>query len=88
MDGQQSNEVEEAWLGMTGEQWQRFQAWTHGYGRQDTSGVDAGSIAANLQLTPTERLERHRRALALMLEVRRAGAAAGLSSPDRDPDAE
>lgn len=88
MDGQEPNEVDQDRLGMTEEQWQRFQAWTHGYGRQDVWGVDAGSIAANLELTPTERLERHQRALALMLEVRRAGAAAGLSPPHRDPDTE
>ena len=84
MDGRDADEVDESRLGMTEEQWQRFQEWTHGYGRQDASGVDV----ANLELTPTERLEKHRRALALMLEVRRAGAAAGLSPPDRDSHSE
>jgi hypothetical protein len=61
-------------LGMTEEQWEWFQAATRGFGEQDDNGVDVSLIRANLLLTPTERLEQHRRALRLMLEVQHAGA--------------
>ena len=67
-------------LGMTEEQWQQLKEWTVGYGEQDENGVDLSLLRANLKLTPTERIEKMRRALALVLEVRRAGAAVGLSS--------
>lgn len=70
-------------LGMTPEQWQRFQAYTHGFGEQDENGVDLSLLRENLKLTPTERIEKMRRALALVMEVRRAGAVAGLSSGHR-----
>ena len=73
-----SEELEDR-LGMTDEQWTRFQEYTHGYGEQDEDGVDVSLLRENLKLTPTERLEHHAKALELYLEVRRAGAAAGLS---------
>jgi hypothetical protein len=72
-------------LGMTEEQWEWFQRYTRGYGDQDENGVDLGSLKENLKLTPTERLEKHRRALLTFLEVKRAGIAAGLRTSDRDP---
>jgi hypothetical protein len=72
-------------LGMTAEQWERFQAYLrlHGHGEQDENGVDLSLLRANLKLTPTERVEKMRRALALQLEVRRAGEIAGLSPNSR-----
>ena len=66
-------------LGMTAEEWRRFKAWTEGYGEQDENGVDLSLLRANLILTPTERVEKMRRSLAGIMEVRRAGAAARLS---------
>ena len=76
------NEDREDHLGMTEEQWARWQAYTRGYGEQDENGIDLSHLRANLRLTPTERLEKHRRAHELLMEVRRAAVAAGLS---RDP---
>jgi hypothetical protein len=70
-------------LGMTDEQWERFQAYTRGYGEQDENGVDISLLRENLKLTPTQRLEKHQRALEFHLEVRRAGIAARLSSGAR-----
>src|SRR5919201_1386317 len=45
-------------LGMTEEQWERFQAYTHGFGEQDENGVDVSLLRENLRLTPSQRLER------------------------------
>ena len=67
-------------LGMTEEQWLRFKSWTTGHGEQDENGVDLTLLRANLKLSPTERIEKMRRSLAAVMEVRRAGVAAGLSS--------
>lgn len=72
-----SEEAEDR-LGMTDEQWAIFQKATHGYGEQDENGVDLSHLRANLRLTPTQRLEKHQKALMRMREVRRAGIAAGL----------
>ena len=58
-------------LGMTEEQWAKFQAYTRGYGEQDENGIDLSLLRENLKLTPTERLERLRRALAFLSEVGR-----------------
>ncbi len=65
-------------LGMTPEQWEQFQTYTHGFGEQDESGVDISLLRENLRLTPTERFEKHQRALLLMMEVHRAGEASRL----------
>ena len=48
-------------LGMTDEQWKRFQEYTHGYGDQDENGVDLAWLRYNLSLSVAERIERHRR---------------------------
>src|SRR5947207_688285 len=45
-------------LGMTEEQWERFQAYTHGFGEQDEHGVDVSLLRGNLRLTPSQRVER------------------------------
>jgi hypothetical protein len=66
-------------LGLTQEQWERFQAFTQGYGDQDENGVDLSLLRSNLKLTPTERIEKMRRSLMLVQEVRLAGSVAGLS---------
>ncbi len=71
-------------LGMTEAQWAQWQAYTHGFDDQDESGIDLSHLRANLRLTPTERLEKHRRANDLRMEVRRA-AAARLSRDTRRP---
>jgi hypothetical protein len=76
------NEPEDR-LGMTDEQWERFQAYTRGYGEQDENGVDVSLLRENLKLTPTQRLEKHQRALEFHLEVRRAGNRARLSAGPR-----
>lgn len=49
------------------------------FGEQDANGIDLSLLRENLKLTPTERMEKHQRALALVLEVRRAGESARLS---------
>ncbi len=67
-------------LGMTEEQWMQFKTWTEGHGDQDENGVDLTLLRANLELSPTERVEKMRRSIAIVREVRRAGAAAGLSN--------
>ncbi len=67
-------------LGLTEEQWTLFQKATHGFGDQDENGIDLSLLRENLKLTPTERIEKMRRALALVREVRHAGVVAGLSS--------
>ncbi len=71
-------ENEEDHLGLTPEQWAQFQAATQGYGDQDEYGIDISLLRENLRLTPTERIEKHRRALKFSMEVRRAGRAARL----------
>jgi predicted nucleotidyltransferase len=43
-------------LGMTEEQWERFQAYTHGFGEQDENGVDVSLLRENLRLTPGQRV--------------------------------
>lgn len=68
-------------LGMTDDQWVRWQAYTHGYGDQDANGIDLSCLRENLRLTPTERLQKHQRALKLVKEVQSAGVRAGLSRP-------
>jgi predicted nucleotidyltransferase len=45
-------------LGMTDEQWEQFQTFTRGFGDQDENGVDVSLLRENLQLTPTQRLEK------------------------------
>lgn len=45
-------------LGMTDEQWARFQEYTHGYGEQSPNGFDLVQIRTNLALTPAERLRK------------------------------
>jgi hypothetical protein len=68
-------ETPEDRLGMTEEQWDKFQRYTRGYGEQSESGVDISLIRANLRLSPTERMEKHLRAVTAVQEVRRAGRA-------------
>lgn len=48
-------------LGMTEEQWEQFQAYTHGFGEQDDSGVDISLLRENLKLTPSQRVEKLQR---------------------------
>lgn len=71
-------------LGMTDDQWARWQAYTHGYGEQDANGIDLSCLRENLRLTPTERLRKHQRALKLVMEVRSAGIRAGFSRRSSD----
>lgn len=73
-------------LGMTPEQWERFQTYVRGFGEQDENGVDLSLLRANLKLTPTERIEKMRRSLILVQEVRRAGNTAGLSGRSHRSD--
>lgn len=67
-------------LGMTDEQWAQWQAYTRGYGEQDENGVDVSLLRENLKLTPTERLQKHQKALHLYWEIRRAGAKSRLTN--------
>lgn len=69
-----SEETEDR-LGMTDEQWEAFQKYTHGFGEQDENGVDVSLLRENLKLTPTERVQRMLKGLELVEELRRAGAA-------------
>lgn len=62
-------ETEEDRLGMTEEQWARFQTYTHGFGEQSESGVDISLLRENLRLTPTERLRRLQQAHAFFVGV-------------------
>ena len=62
----------------TDEPQDRLNALPCGYGDQDENGVDVSLLRENLKLTPTQRWDKHQRALALALEVRRAGQAARL----------
>lgn len=50
-------------LGMTEEQWQRFQAYTHGFGEQDENGIDVSLLRENLRLTPSQRVTKLLRGL-------------------------
>jgi hypothetical protein len=50
----------------------------NGFTEQDDNGIDLSHLRANLRLTPMERLEKHRRAHELWMEVERAATAAGL----------
>ena len=79
------SDFQEDRLGMTQQQWEQFQAYlrAHRFGEQDENGIDLSLLRANLKLTPTERVEKMRRSLALQLEVRRAGEIAGLSPHTR-----
>jgi hypothetical protein len=43
------------------------------YGEQGENGYDLSMFRENLRLTPTERIEKLERALALYFEVKRAG---------------
>lgn len=61
-------------LGMTEEQWTLFQSRTNGFSEQNDLGVDLSLLRENLRLTPLQRLQQHERALALVQELRRAGA--------------
>ena len=67
------------------ERLEEFRSWqrTHPFGEQDENGIDLGHLRANLRLTPAQRFEKHQRALALMLEMQRAGRAARLSTDTR-----
>lgn len=78
MDTKETPDVPPDKLGMTDEQWEWFQKATHGYGEQDENGIDLSLLRENLRLTPTERFEKHRRALQLVKEVHRAGRDARL----------
>ena len=60
-------------LGMTAEQWQRFQAYTRGFGDQDKNGIDLSLLRENLRLTPTERLDKLVRLSRVFSEVKRIG---------------
>ncbi len=60
-------------LGMTEEQWARFQEYTHGYGDQDENGIDLSTLRENLKLTPSQRLARLQKAAEFHMELRRAG---------------
>ena len=72
------DEETEDHLGMTDEQWARFQEYTHGYGDQDENGMDLSLLRYNLTLTPTQRLIKNQQALAFLQEVDRAAIRAGL----------
>ncbi len=49
---------------------------------QDEHGNDISAVAANLGMTPQERIDEALRARAFALEVKRAGEAAGLRKPN------
>ena len=74
----ESEQEPEDHLGMTDEQWARFQEYTHGYGDQDENGVDLSLLRYNLKLTPTERIIKNQQALAFLEKVDRAAIRAGL----------
>jgi hypothetical protein len=61
-------------LGMTEEQWARFQQYTRGYGEQDENGIDISLLRANLRLTPSQRLEKLQQAYDFFREIRRVRA--------------
>lgn len=72
-------------LGLTPEQWEWFQRHTHGFGEQDENGVDLSLLRENLKLTPTERIEKMRKALELVLEIERARTVTQLRHPVTRP---
>lgn len=57
-------------LGMTPEQWELFQKYTHGYGEQDQYGVDLSLLRENLKLTPQERWNRLKREMRFFANAR------------------
>lgn len=67
-------------LGTTEEQWERFQAYTHGHGDQDENGIDLSLLRERLRLTPAERLARLEQAAWFFMELRDAGAKARVSA--------
>jgi len=69
---------------MTEAQWAILRAATQGFGDRDENGIDLSRLRANLKLTPLERLETHQQSLRLVMEVRRAGIAAGLTRHSRN----
>jgi hypothetical protein len=77
-----SSELDDIRRGMTDAQWEIYQKATTGYGEQSESGIDISLLRENLKLTPTQRIEKMRRALSFVREVRCAGIAAGLSTPN------
>ena len=74
------NEPDDMRGGMTDAQWEIYKRATSGYGEQSESGIDISLLRENLKLTPTQRIEKMRRALSFVMEVRRAGILAGLSA--------
>lgn len=46
----------------------KFQPWPG----QDENGIDIAQLKNNLELTPSQRLEQHNRALQTVLELKRA----------------
>jgi hypothetical protein len=73
----ESLEEPEDRLGMSEEQWERFQRLTHSFGEQSDEGADLSIIAALQKLTPTERYRRMKRMRPLHEELLRASARAG-----------
>jgi hypothetical protein len=57
-------------LGMTDAQWTQWQAYTHGYGDQDTNGIDRSLIRENMRLSPWERLGKLQRNMIFFKEDR------------------
>ena len=51
-----------------------------GYGEQDENGIDISLLRANLKLTPTERIEKMRRAAKFIREIRNAGIRSRLAN--------
>ena len=80
-NSEDSNAAEDIRRGMTDAQWEIYKRATSGYGEQSESGIDISLLRENLKLTPTQRIEKMRRALSFVMEVRRAGIRAGLSAP-------
>jgi hypothetical protein len=75
MEKPQIEEFEDR-LGMSEEQWQRFQKITHGYGEQSDQGADLSILKSLQRLTPTQRYERMLEMRPLHEELLRAGAKA------------
>jgi hypothetical protein len=68
-------------LGLNPEQWAWFQEYTRGYGDQDENGVDLSLLRENLNLSPTERVQKMLQGLRLKQEMEHAGRVAGLRTP-------
>ena len=77
---EESSEPDAMRRGMTDAQWEIYKRAITGYGEQSESGIDISLLRENLKLTPTQRIEKMRRALSFVMEVRRAGILAGLST--------